>query len=107
LKNSAKFLRDYHLDDNKSIELIASSSLEKYKELQDEIDPILNYFESLAIGVEISIYDLETIRLSRKQQIINTFKYSKPYIDKIREKLRNNNLFVNLENLSKQLENSL
>jgi hypothetical protein len=103
LKISAKFLRDCYLDNNKSVELIASSNKEEYKKQQDSLVPILNYFETLAIGVEIKIYDLNTIKLSRKQQVIHTFKQSEPYIKKIREKLKNDNLFINLENLSKKL----
>ncbi len=97
LINSSKFLRDYHFDNDKSVALIATSDIEKYKELQDKIDPILNYFESLSIGVRMGIYDRLTVRLSRKQQIINVFAYSKPYIENIRDKLKNKRLFENLE----------
>jgi hypothetical protein len=35
--------------------------------------------------------------LSRKQQIIHTFEYSKPYIEEIRKRLNNRCLFENLE----------
>ncbi|CAB5499076.1 DUF4760 domain-containing protein [Bathymodiolus thermophilus thioautotrophic gill symbiont] len=95
LIKSAKFLRDYHFDNNKSVTLIATS--EEYKNLQEQIDPILNYFEPISIGVRIGIYDRCTMYLSRKQQIIHTFEYSKPYIEKIREQLKNHCLFENLE----------
>jgi hypothetical protein len=57
LIDSAKFLRDYHFDNDKSIVLIATSNSKKYKELQDQINPIFNYFESISIGVRIGIYD--------------------------------------------------
>ncbi|SMN12195.1 hypothetical protein SPBRAN_408 [uncultured Candidatus Thioglobus sp.] len=107
LINSAKFLRNYHLDNDKSIALIATSSSQEYKILQDKIDPILNYFESLSIGVRIGIYDKRTVSLSRKQQIINTFIYSKPYIKEIRGKLNNKCLFENLEWLSQCLNRPL
>jgi len=95
LIDSAKFLRDYHLDENKSMELIATSG--EHKDSQDKIEPILNYFESVSIGVRIGIYDRRTICLSRKQQIIHTFEYSKPYIEQIRKQLHNRCLFENLE----------
>lgn len=97
LIDSAKFLRDYHEDKEKSIVLIATSNSKEYKKLQDKIDPILNYFESLSIGVRIGIYDKRTMCLSRKKQIIHTFEYSKPYIEAIRGKLINRCLFENLE----------
>ncbi len=100
---SSKSLRDYHFDGNKSIELIATSDSDEYKDLQDEINPILNYFESLSIGVRIGIYDRGTMCLSRKQQIIHTFSYSKPYIEAIRIKFSNDCLFKNLEWLSECL----
>lgn len=100
---SSKSLRDYHFDGNKSIELIATSDADEYKDLQDKINPILNYFESLSIGVRIGIYDRGTMCLSRKQQIIHTFSYSKPYIEAIRIKFSNDCLFKNLEWLSECL----
>jgi hypothetical protein len=53
LIDSAKFLRDYHFDNDKSIVLIATSNSKKHKELQDQINPIFNYFESISIGVRI------------------------------------------------------
>ncbi|WXU00411.1 MAG: hypothetical protein Ctma_1126 [Catillopecten margaritatus gill symbiont] len=98
LINSSKFLRDYHFDKDKSVVLIATS--DDYKKHQDKIDPILNYFESLSTGVRIGIYDKRTMCLSRKQQIIHTFKYSKSYIEEIRKELKNDCLFKNLEWLS-------
>ena len=97
LIDSAKFLRDYHFDNDKSIVLIATSNSKKYKELQDQINPIFNYFESISIGVRIGIYDRRIMCLSRKQQIIHTFEYSKPYIEEIRKRLNNRCLFENLE----------
>jgi hypothetical protein len=103
LIESSIFLRDYHLDNDKSIVLIATS--DEYKKLQEKINPILNYFESLSIGVRIGIYDRRTMCLSRKQQIINTFDYSKPYINEIRKKCNNDCLFKNLEWFSNCLSN--
>ncbi|MBE8190175.1 MAG: DUF4760 domain-containing protein [Candidatus Thioglobus sp.] len=102
LIESAKFLRDYH----KKIALITTSNTTKYKELQEKIEPILNYFESVSIGVRIGIYDRRTMFLSRKQQIIHTFYYSKPYIEEIRKRLDNNCLFENLEWLAKKSHNA-
>jgi hypothetical protein len=46
---------------------------------------------------KIGIYDRRIMCLSRKQQIIHTFEYSKPYIEEIRKRLNNRCLFENLE----------
>lgn len=70
---------------------------------KQEIVLLLNFFESLAIGESVGIYDLEIIKLSRKQQTIHTFELSKKYIYDLRKEFNNDNLFINLENLSKKL----
>ena len=107
LQKGAFVLKEYHFNQNKSVELIATSDDEKIKKDAAQIRELLNYFETLSIGVRMGIYDKRTVLLSRKQQIIHTFKYSKSYIDSIREKLDNKCLFDNLEWFVKCIETPL
>ena len=104
LISAQKTLKFVHFDNSVSVELIATSNEQDYKNLKKDFVHLLNYFESLAIGCKIGIYDKKTIILSRNQQIINTYKYSLPYIIKTRENLKNKNIFANLEWLAKELE---
>ena len=97
LIDSANFLKDCHSNPEMSVELIATSKKEEHKNKQVQLDVILNYFETLSIGVRIGIYDKKTVRLSRKQQIIHTFERSEVYIKKIRKDLKNDKIFENLE----------
>jgi hypothetical protein len=97
LIDSANFLKDCHLNPEMSVELIATSKKEEHKNKQVQLDVILNYFETLSIGVRIGIYDKKTVRLARKQQIIHTFERSEVYIKKIRKDLKNDKIFENLE----------
>lgn len=106
LIQSSKYLRDIYHDKNKSLELVATSDYDEYKKMQDKIDPILNYFEALSIGIKIGIYDKRTACLFRRKQIIHTFEYSEPYIKNIRKTLDNNKLFENIEWLAKCLSGS-
>ncbi|SMM99150.1 hypothetical protein SPONL_404 [uncultured Candidatus Thioglobus sp.] len=106
LKKAGKILRDYHFDNEKSIAVIASSNKEDIKEIKVDVVLLLNYFESLAVGVKIGIYDLKTVCLSRKKQIIHTAQYSQPYITEIRKKSNNKLLFENLEWLSNKLNSA-
>ena len=46
---------------------------------------LLNYFENMAIGARIGILDLKTLRMSRRKQIINTWKLLEPFIMALRE----------------------
>jgi hypothetical protein len=46
--------------------MVFSPNSKKHKELQDQINPIFNYFESISIGVRIGIYDRRIMCLSRK-----------------------------------------
>lgn len=104
LQKSAFILKEYHFNKNKSVELVATSDDEQIKKDAAQIRELLNYFETLSIGVRMGIYDKRTVLLSRKQQIIHTFKYSKSYIDSIRGKLDNKCLFDNLEWFVKCIE---
>ncbi|SFV87850.1 hypothetical protein MNB_SUP05-SYMBIONT-5-1023 [hydrothermal vent metagenome] len=103
LKKAGKILRIYYNDNEKNIAIIASSDKKDIKEIKLEVVFLLNYFESLAIGVKVGIYDFNTVRLSRKQQIIHTSKYSQSYFTEIRKKSGNPLLFENLEWLSNKL----
>lgn len=104
LISAQKTLKFVHFDNSVSVELIATSNEQDYKNLKKDLVHLLNYFESLAIGCKIGIYDKKTIILSRNQQIINTYNYSLPYIIKIRDKLKNKNIFSNFEELAKNFE---
>ncbi len=104
LRKAGKILRDYHLDNEKSIAIIASSDKQEIKEIKKDVVFLLNYFESLAVGAKIGIYDVQTIRLSRKQQIIHADQYSQPYVKEIRKQSGNPLLFENLEWLANKLE---
>jgi hypothetical protein len=106
LQKGSKTLKKYHFDKNKSVELIATSDDKEIKKDAKEVRDLLNYFETLAIGVRMGIYDKRTVLLSRKQQIIHTFKYSQSYIKSIREKLENKCLYENLEWFVKCIESS-
>lgn len=102
LIDCARFLKKCHYDEETDLESIGSD-VEKYKSIQEKIDPILNYFEALAIGIKIGIYEKKTACLFRKQQIIHTFDYSEKYIEVTRKEFDNDKLFVNLEWLAKCL----
>ena len=104
LINAQNLLQTIHFDDRVSLELIATSEEIKHKKLKQELRHLLNYFESLAIGCKIGIYDKRTIILSSNQQIINTYKYSLPYIKMLRKELKNRNIFVNLESFAQELQ---
>ena len=103
LIDGAKFLKECHSNPEMSIELIATSKKQEHKDRQMQLDTILNYFESLSIGVRIGIYDNKTVQLSRRQQIIHTFTQAEPYIKNIRKDLNNDKIFENLEWLSNKL----
>ena len=97
LIEGSKALKNCHENLDRSMENVATSNGSEYQEIRQNIRPLLNYFEALSIGVRIGIYDKRTVSLSRKKQIIHTFTYSEPYIKNIRDKLKNDCLFENLE----------
>ncbi|SMN17659.1 hypothetical protein CRYPA_1453 [uncultured Candidatus Thioglobus sp.] len=104
LIDSAKFLKECHIDPETSVELIATSKKQEHRSSQLKLNIILNYFESLSIGVRIGIYDKKTVCLSRNQQIIRTFEQAQPYIQYIRKDLSNDKIFENLEWLANKLK---
>lgn len=104
LRDSAKFLKNCHLNPKISVELIATSQKEDQRM---RLNTLLNYFETLSIGVRIGIYDKKTVRLSRRQQIVHTFEQAEVYIKKIRDNLKNDKIFENLEWLSKKFKREI
>lgn len=89
------------------IDSLAEGEQKKYQKNTDskrDINLLLNYFDALAIGIKVGIYDFQTAKLSRNQQIIRTFRYSAFHINAIRKTLNNPNLFIQLEQLAKKLE---
>ena len=103
LIDASAVIKKIHNNPKKSIETIATSTDDESQKVKKEIVFLLNYFESLAIGIKVGIYDFKTVKLSRNKQIIHTFEYSKPYVYNIRKELNNQKLFLNLEKLVKKL----
>lgn len=71
-----------------------------------DINLLLDYFDALAIGTEVGIYDFQTAKLSKSKQIIHTFRCSELHINKTRDELDQPNLFVQLEKFVKKLESN-
>lgn len=59
---------------------------EEFQELRQSIHALLNYFESIARGVNQGIYDEEVIKEASESIMIRAFDKFYPYIQKRREK---------------------
>ncbi len=68
------------------------------------IRDLLNYYETISVGVKTGIYDIEMIKQSQKTMITNIFYQSKPFIDKSREIENNKNLYVEFESFIEILQ---
>ena len=77
---------------------------EKIEPKNQEVILLLNYFDALAIGIKVGIYDFKTAKLSRKHHIIDIFRQSKNFIERLRKESGDLNKFILLEQLAKKLE---
>lgn len=96
LQKGSKILKKYYFNNDTAL-LIATSMDKTIQNDVENIRELLNYFESLSVGIRLKVYDKKVVLAFRKQQIIHTFEYSKSYIDSIRNKLNNKCLYENLE----------
>ena len=92
-------------DDPESVTRAISKALSgHHDELRADIKSYLNYFETLSGGVNLGIYDIETIDRLTGTRIISTFRRWTPYIDRVREKSGRPSLYAEFEILATKLE---
>ncbi|WP_319558148.1 DUF4760 domain-containing protein [Thiomicrorhabdus sp.] len=77
-------LRKIHNDSGIEIECYAYAERADSKEAV-RIRYILNTFEQMASGISDSVYDENIIKRSKYTTVINTYKRSKKFIDKVQE----------------------
>ena len=93
---SFMLLRDLHFKDDLDIKLFADANKEidlkdigtNCKDARGCISYVLNQYEYMSTGIQSEIYDEEMLIESSKTSTISVFDMTKPFIDQLRQDLR-------------------
>jgi len=76
----------------------------QWAENRERIVRVINYYEMLSVGVHEGIYDRDIIKRYNKSEIIKSFNWTLPFIEKIREEYNSQCLAVEFEKFARGRE---
>lgn len=70
------------------------------------IQTLLNFYEAVAVGIKNDIYDEQIVKDCQGTIIVGVWRFSEPFVKRLRSENRRDSLYEHLERLACKLEDS-